>query len=56
MPAPNIHIAIAGGVPGYTVLWVMLNTNAHVTKKIMEHLTGLEIVVLPGYPWQTGQG
>jgi hypothetical protein len=33
-PAPNIHIAVAGGVPGYTVMWGMLNTNAHVTKKI----------------------
>jgi hypothetical protein len=35
MPAPNIHIAVAGGVPGYTVMWGMLNTNAHVTKKII---------------------
>lgn len=34
MPAQYVHIAVAGGVPGYTVLWGMLNTNAHVTKKI----------------------
>jgi hypothetical protein len=34
MPAQNIHIAVAGGVPGYSVLWGMLNMNAHVTKKI----------------------
>ena len=30
----NIHIAVAGGVPGYTVMWIMLDTNAHVIKKI----------------------
>ena len=30
----DIHIAVAGGVPGYTVLWVLLDTNAHVIKKI----------------------
>jgi hypothetical protein len=34
MPAQNIHIAVAGGVPGYTVVWVMLNMNSDVTKKI----------------------
>jgi hypothetical protein len=34
MPADNIHISVAGGVPGYTVMWGMLNTNSHVTKKI----------------------
>ena len=34
MPSQYIHIAVAGGVPGYTVLWGMLNTNAHVTRKI----------------------
>jgi hypothetical protein len=30
----DIHIAVAGGVPGYTVMWTMLDTNAHVIKKI----------------------
>jgi hypothetical protein len=30
----DIHIAVAGGVPGYTVLWILLDTNAHVIKKI----------------------
>jgi hypothetical protein len=30
----NIHIAVSGGVPGYTVMWIMLDTNAHVIKKI----------------------
>jgi len=34
MPLKDIHIVVAGGVPGYTVLWGMLNTNAHVTKRI----------------------
>ena len=34
MPAKDIHIVVAGGVPGYTVLWGMLNTNALVTKRI----------------------
>ena len=34
MLAKDIHIAVAGGVPGYTILWGMLNTNAHVTRKI----------------------
>jgi hypothetical protein len=34
MPAQNIHIAVAGGVPGYSVLWGLLNMNAHVTKKV----------------------
>ncbi len=34
MPAKNIHIVVAGGVPGYTVMWGMLDTNAHVTKRI----------------------
>jgi hypothetical protein len=34
MPAENIHISVAGGVPGYTALWNMLNTNSHVTKRI----------------------
>jgi hypothetical protein len=34
LPAQNIHIAVAGGVPGYTVMWVLLNLNADVTKKI----------------------
>jgi hypothetical protein len=34
MPAKNIQVAVAGGVPGYTVLWNMLNINALVTKKI----------------------
>ncbi len=34
MPASKIHIAVAGGVPGYTVLWGMLDTNARVTRKI----------------------
>jgi len=34
MPAQNIHIAVAGGVPGYTVVWGILNMNALVTKKI----------------------
>jgi hypothetical protein len=34
MPAQNIHIAVAGGVPGYSILWGLLNMNAHVTKKI----------------------
>ncbi|MBN1189518.1 MAG: hypothetical protein JXA46_07190 [Dehalococcoidales bacterium] len=34
MPARNIQIAVAGGVPGYTVVWNMLNINALVTKKI----------------------
>jgi hypothetical protein len=34
MPAKNINIAVAGGVPGYTVVWGMLNINALVTKKI----------------------
>lgn len=36
MPARYIHIAVAGGVPGYTVMWGMLNANAHVTKKITD--------------------
>jgi hypothetical protein len=35
LPAKYIHIYVAGGVPGYTVMWGMLNENAHVTKKIM---------------------
>jgi hypothetical protein len=30
----NIQIAVAGGVPGYTVMWVLLDTNAQVIKKI----------------------
>jgi len=34
MPAKDIHITVAGGVPGYTVMWGMLNTNALVTKRI----------------------
>jgi hypothetical protein len=34
MPVPNIHLAVAGGVPGYTVMWGMLDMRAHVTKKI----------------------
>jgi hypothetical protein len=34
MPAKNIQVAVAGGVPGYTVVWNMLNINALVTKKI----------------------
>jgi hypothetical protein len=32
--AKDIHIAVAGGVPGYTVMWILLDTNAHVIKKI----------------------
>jgi len=34
MPTENIHIAVAGGVPGYTIMWGMLNINSHVTKRI----------------------
>jgi hypothetical protein len=34
MPTKNIHIAVAGGVPGYTIVWVMLTMNSDVTKKI----------------------
>ena len=34
IPANNIHTAVAGGVPGYTVMWGMLNINSHVTKRI----------------------
>lgn len=34
MPFINIHLAVAGGVPGYTVMWGMLDTRAHVIKKI----------------------
>ena len=34
MPAKNIHIAVAGGVPGYTVVWPMLSMNSDVTRKI----------------------
>ena len=34
MPAQNIHIFVAGGVPGYTILFGMLNATAHVTKKV----------------------
>jgi len=34
MMAQNIQIAIAGGVPGYTVLWGIMNMTAHVTKKV----------------------
>jgi hypothetical protein len=34
MPAKNINIAVAGGVPGYTVVWGIMNMNALVTRKI----------------------
>lgn len=34
MEAKNIQIAVAGGVPGYTVLWTFMNINSHVTKKV----------------------
>ena len=34
MPAKNIQIAVAGGVPGYSVVWGIMNINALVTKRI----------------------
>jgi hypothetical protein len=34
MPAKNINIAVAGGVPGYTVVWGIMMINSHVTKKV----------------------
>jgi hypothetical protein len=34
LPGKDIHIAVAGGVPGYTGMWIMLDTNSHVIKKI----------------------
>jgi hypothetical protein len=34
MPAKNIQVAVAGGVPGYSVVWGIMNINALVTKKI----------------------
>jgi len=34
MPAANIQVAVAGGVPGYTVVWRIMDVTAHVTKKI----------------------
>jgi len=34
MPAENIQIAVAGGVPGYSVMWGIMNLDALVTKRI----------------------
>ncbi len=34
LKADNISIAVAGGVPGYSVVWAVLNITADVTKKI----------------------
>ncbi len=34
MSAENIQVVVAGGVPGYTVVWGIMNMTAHVTKKV----------------------
>ena len=34
IPPKNVHIVVAGGVPGYTILFGIMMVNAHVSKKI----------------------
>jgi hypothetical protein len=32
--ARNIYVVVAGSVPGYSILFVIMNLNAHVSKKV----------------------